>query len=513
MESQSTDVRTNGARPRDEAMAPTPLRKRIRHQEQHDCHLFDCEDSDIELVQEAIGAGAGRPSLSACVPCEICGQAIPFQKYTEHISSHTASAQPSEEASSATAATSASDCQSHAQNSRARDQVPCDICGKMVYFSEFVEHAASHRTAAQPASHANAGRSESPRFEACDICGICIDPSEMTDHKAAHEVHDKLLESELQQSASEVDVTMQIVELARRGGSGLPGNRQNVSVGDSVLVRWEDGHWYHAHVQSANEDASKQVSWDPPYQSWDPETVLDDEIIPRMNQAREVCNFDVALAFVQKLKSLQHDIRKGVCDALEIVYHYTREENVQLIVENNLKVPGDRNDDGSEVVVKNGEVYGRGIYAATDLNFAKSFGGGLSCAFMCLAIPGKASQAKRIRAKEDSLQHGALRVYRTSNQLLPLFFTDARHAPALERCANEICTHLQAKLLGLPEAARTSRMSVGTSVKVFDTGVWWNATVAKVRSNGTYDVRWMPPFARWAPGLGVKPSCVRWMSS
>ena len=52
MASESTDVRTKEPRPHDEALAPTPQRKRIRHQEQTDCHSVDCDDSDIELVGE-----------------------------------------------------------------------------------------------------------------------------------------------------------------------------------------------------------------------------------------------------------------------------------------------------------------------------------------------------------------------------------------------------------------------------------------------------------------------------
>ena len=119
----------------------------------------------------------------------------------------------------------------------------------------------------------------------------------------------------------------QLVEMARTGGSGLAGNRRSVSVGrvlrcyqtsrmiktgfvcwfcpvlsadffpgDAVLVRWSDGHWYAGHVRDAGEEIS--VAWDPPYAQWAPERVSEQAVIPRMNQPREVCNFDVALEFV-----------------------------------------------------------------------------------------------------------------------------------------------------------------------------------------------------------------------
>lgn len=41
------------------------------------------------------------------------------------------------------------------------------------------------------------------------------------------------------------------------------------------------------------------VAWDPPFAQWAPERVAEHAVIPRMNQPREVCNFDVALQFVK----------------------------------------------------------------------------------------------------------------------------------------------------------------------------------------------------------------------
>ena len=41
------------------------------------------------------------------------------------------------------------------------------------------------------------------------------------------------------------------------------------------------------------------MAWDPPFAQWAPERVAEHAVIPRMNQPREVCNFDVALQFVK----------------------------------------------------------------------------------------------------------------------------------------------------------------------------------------------------------------------
>jgi len=299
------------------------------------------------------------------------------------------------------------------------------------------------------------------------------------------------------------------VDIARKGGSGLPGNRRAMTPGDAVLVRWSDGHWYHAHLKSTS-DSRHHVSWDPPHQSWPSEDVAGDAIIPRMDQAREVCNFDVALAFVKKLKSMKASIIKEKFQDLELVYHWTREENVHKIVENNLRAPGAVNSDGTKVELKNGAAYGAGIYAATNMRFGQSYGGGLSCAFLCLAIPGRRANAQKLKPRDDSLQHGELRVFKTSDQLLPLFFTDSQRAHSLEECAMKILKHLRTKLLGLPAEEAVDGINVGTVVEVFDSGFWYRAKVSKFNAhNGTYDVAWTPPFHRYPPYHGVNAKSVR----
>ena len=105
--------------------------------------------------------------------------------------------------------------------------------------------------------------------------------------------------------------------------------------------------------------------------------------------------------------------------------------------------------------------------------------GGLSCAFLCLAIPGHMSQSQtmKLSSRDDSplvarlgqpclatetccverrrwgFKHGPLRVYRTSEQVLPLFFTDpwqrssATRKNMIQGKIGKLCAHLLSFLL------------------------------------------------------------------
>lgn len=467
------------------ADVPTPQRKRARLDQLHtedavqvavdvDALVDSKNSSAVEIaICKPCGSRAGR------VPCEVCGAIVLFQDYEAHASTHSR--------------------QSSGTENEKEDRIPCDVCGDMVRVSEFAQHAADHRSSSS--STAEAGNYSKV---SCKICSALVDSRELADHMAAHEVHQELVDADLQQSTSEVDITVKIVEMARKGGSGLPGNRrQQADIGDAVLVRWKDGHWYHAHVQSKDVPSQVHVTWDAPFAHWPSENVSEQSIFPRSDQAREVCNFDVALAFVKKLKSMQSKTTQSG-QSLELVYHYTREENVNKIVENNLKVPGTTNADGTRIDVKNGSAYGVGIYAATDMRFGQSYGCGLSCAFMCLAIPGRTDIKGKLKKNSDSLQDGALRVYSTSEQLLPLFFTNSQLAPGLETCAREIMDYLVTKLLG-----GTACCDSGAEVEAFWQGGWWRAKVTKRYKNGKYDLSWSPPYESWPLEKNVSADRVR----
>eukprot|EP00928_Gymnodinium_smaydae_P043030 TRINITY_DN28921_c0_g1_i1.p1 TRINITY_DN28921_c0_g1~~TRINITY_DN28921_c0_g1_i1.p1 ORF type:complete len:559 (+),score=82.98 TRINITY_DN28921_c0_g1_i1:87-1763(+) len=477
----------------DVARTPTPQKKRARLHESsaQELESLTVADSDVEISggstaeQSASSSSSSLSSgqaLSGFVPCEVCRLMIPFASYAEHVSTHAGEAKPD------------------MHGSVGRERIPCDICAELVAVEDFAEHAKTHK------GFVGSGSSASSSAVPCEICSVMIEPAELADHMAAHRVHEDIVNNEMKQSSSEVDVTVQVVEMARKGGSGLPGNRRSFVVGDAVLVRWSDGHWYKAHLESENADGQMHVSWDPPFQSWDAETVSPDAVIARTDQAREVCNFDVALAFVRKLKSCKDSssTRENV-RPLEIVYHYTREENVDKIVDNNLKVPGSKNADGTKVDVKNGSVYGRGIYAATDMHYGQNFGAGLKCAFMCLAIPGRVAEARnKLTASYDSFQQGQLRVYGKSEQLLPLFFTDTQHSSTLETRALEIAVLLETKILGI----KRETFEKGSVVEVYWEQSWWRASVRKLNPNGSVVVDWLPPWDKY-PKYCAAPHDVR----
>jgi len=455
---------------------PTPQRKRRRHQPGYTAEE-DSEGIDVMFVSET------PPRLTETVPCEICGADVAFDMFLQHMSTH--NQHPEAE-------------RAFSQNV---EQISCEVCGELIPFNAFAEHMQRH---------GSSGSSCAPRqrdLKECEVCGAVLDSEDMEDHLAAHRVHQELLDAELQSSTSEVDIAAQIVEMARSGGSGLPGNRSTAGVGDMVLVRWADGHWYPARILQTYEDGRHQVGWDPPYTQWSAESVAPESVIPRMNQPREVCNFDVAVAFVRRLRSIKSTPITAETD-LEVVYHWTREENVNKIVENNLRPPGSTNADGSAVRVLNGEVYGRGIYASTNIDFARSFGGGLACAFLCIAFPGRmaasplpSSRGKRkyrapqpagLEDGQDCYRHGDVRVYRCSEQVLPLFFTDKTHQPKLVTCAQSILGALETRVLGLPP--RTWKE--GQQVEVLWEGNYWKAQISQVHVDAV-SVKWHPPFHVW----------------
>jgi hypothetical protein len=219
----------------------------------------------------------------------------------------------------------------------------------------------------------------------CIPCEICGDPQALEYYEAhvlncqqrhqgiqcsAHREEDRL-----QRSRRPADIAMLLVDMVRRAGERLPGTHDT---------------------------------------------------------AREICNFDVVLTFVEKALAL------GGEGALEIAYHWTRKENIQLIVENNLRAPGAVNADGSTVAQAHGAVYGRGIYAAINIAFGAQYGRGAPCALLCLALPGRVQDSKTLSSGYDSLRHGDLRVYASSAQLLPLFLTNRENDAASRATAEDV---------------------------------------------------------------------------
>lgn len=235
----------------------------------------------------------------------------------------------------------------------------------------------------------------------CNICGRVIAQQEHADHVSAHHVHTADLEVQLWNASSPEAIAFQIVRIAREACTDLEGMTWLGDVGDAS-------------------------------------------------------NFDVAVSFMQLANALASQ-RQSLAE-VERVYHWTQRENAILIIESGLRVPGEVTSDGTRVEVRHRESYGRGIYAATRLKYGQHYGGDRPCTFLCLALSGRVQQVSsrsiRIaRADESfagSVRRGPLRMYRRSDQLLPLFITDEAHNAQLMAVLQHIAGLVTRRLHSVP---------------------------------------------------------------
>merc|ERR1719323_2104938 len=94
---------------------------------------------------------------------------------------------------------------------------------------------------------------------------------------------------------------------------------------------------------------------------------------------RDICNFDVVARFVRQMHEFVAAVEereRAERAGAEIVYHWTREENIGSIEENNLRVAGEAVGTGAQIRMAHGAVHGNGIYVATDINFGVTYGHG-----------------------------------------------------------------------------------------------------------------------------------------
>merc|ERR1712007_281289 len=156
----------------------------------------------------------------------------------------------------------------------------------------------------------------------------------------------------------------------------------------------------------------------------------------------DICNFDICAMFVEELQGMM--LKHGECvgGAIEIVYHWTKENNTPKIVLNNLRLPGEKNDDGSPVTCDNGSALGHGIYTAENLDYGRRYGCGASCALLCLTLPGHQSTSMLVRG-QDSLKQGAVHVYRRSAQLMPLFLANEDNIQSTRQAAQTLADFLR----------------------------------------------------------------------
>ncbi|CAE6970396.1 PEPKR2, partial [Symbiodinium sp. CCMP2456] len=93
--------------------------------------LRPCEDPDVVIISER---------CVETVPCEICGQSVPFDSFLQHMSTH-----------------QQGDALDAPEQLRRPDAeidagIECEVCGRLVDFDDFAEHMEGHREAASSSS-------------------------------------------------------------------------------------------------------------------------------------------------------------------------------------------------------------------------------------------------------------------------------------------------------------------------------------------------------------------------
>jgi len=397
------------------------------------------------------------------------------------------------------------------------DLVPCELCGAKVRFAEFTAHLQTHAEdgasrmvgASSSSLPAAAKRPRGPDVE-CEECGLKVAFDEMRDHMEAHALEQRLAkqqsESDLGDGTPEA-LAFRVVELLRDRGQGLPGSGQDLNlkvapkVGDSVKARWEDGGWWPAKISQVNADGTYGIAWPPPYESWpgEPRQRAADITFASGDGAdtREVVNFDVCVRFVRRMMALAKDSEE-VSVIPETVFHWTPAQNQQGIIEDSLLVPGEKSSIlGQAVQVANGQVLGKGIYTSTDPDFGASYGEGARGAFLCLGLPGRRrgpGQRGAAAASYDSLQNDTVRVYTSSDLLLPCFIAETACAGKLRRILQEVSDMLVRKVAASMGGSFVPGHRVTALWTVASGGDddWWPATVIAARGQGAYKIRWRP---------------------
>jgi len=146
-----------------------------------------------------------------------------------------------------------------------------------------------------------------------------------------------------------------------------------------------------------------------------------------------VC-WDFVVAFVRKFFAMANE--RGIELATpEVVYHWTPEKNLNLIVDGNLKVP-----DGRKVLHQTDQgFYGKGVYTSPDPNYAKCYGHGCKKTILCMALTGKKFKASYPKHLGASLQPGYdIHISDDRNEMEWVFFDSAQLLPIFTLLPEEI---------------------------------------------------------------------------
>lgn len=268
------------------------------------------------------------------------------------------------------------------------EKVPCDVCGVMVPFHSYCAHVAKHDPTLAAATNVRyvSGEAEGTSLF-CEVCSAHVFHADYDAHMEFHEQEASRRPIEDLSASTQPDIiALQAIEFTRGA----------------------------------------------------------EELLPC-----EVSNFDTCARFVRKLQEFVQQYGADIGSAMEVVYHWTDPSNIHVIVENSLLVPGESNADGSCVHVANGSRYGTGIYAADNLSFGRTYGRGAQYALLCIALPGceaMLTERAELQPGQDSLKHNQLRVYRTSEQLMPLFLVNTDNERDTQHMAEIVIDFLKNRL-------------------------------------------------------------------
>lgn len=157
---------------------------------------------------------------------------------------------------------------------------------------------------------------------------------------------------------------------------------------------------------------------------------------------QDIVNYDLAVAFLRRMRAMlaEGGPRRA---KLDVVYHWTPEQNFVSIERGNLQVPGR----AADVFHQTDEgYYGKGIYTSPRATAYTMYGKGAKRCILCLCLAGRQYPAQKAMGRAlqkgyDSHTNGDSRdgvqgsqwVFFSSDQLLPLFLLDTA-TPDLQRC-------------------------------------------------------------------------------
>jgi len=160
-------------------------------------------------------------------------------------------------------------------------------------------------------------------------------------------------------------------------------------------------------------------------------------VVRRANvSGRKAVNFDLTKSFVDVVTWLSTSVHTGTLP-LKILYHWTKPDNFESILDKNLVVPGNH---GVEVV--NGSALGVGIYASNSFTYGQTYGVGAREAIMVLGL--LAPNDKPLGKDRSMETYSNYRVslsrycFFKSELVLPLFLTSNENRFEQEKVAKII---------------------------------------------------------------------------